>query len=186
MQNKISAIGRTLGVAAILASAAVGTAQADAIVVSSYAYGAASDGDYNTAYQDPNNTKLTDGGVGSAYVLDGTWDGWYADFVNPAVDPEITFNFGSPYTVTDVRLNLLREDNAATELPLSVTIGGVTFPTTNFSTDNTEGVVDYTGSWTTDDTSHGRFEAGLPSGAWIHNRADEVGRSAPGAEPLRS
>jgi hypothetical protein len=96
-------------------------------------------------YDDAGMTKLTDGNTGTPATGDGTWIGWQHSDSGAA---QITFNFASSFTITNVALNFLRSDGANTQLPDSVIIGGSTFGTTNFTTDNTEGFVSYAGSWT--------------------------------------
>jgi len=97
------------------------------------------------AYDDPAMTKLTDGNTGTTAIGDGTWTGLQRGDSGAA---QITFNFASSVTLTSVAFDFLRSDGANTQLPESVTIGGINFPTTNFTTDATKGFVSYSGSWT--------------------------------------
>ena len=96
-------------------------------------------------YDDPATTKLTDGNTGSTFTGDGTWDGWQFSDSGAA---QFKFTFASSVTITSVALDFLRSDGANTQLPDSVTIGFTNFPTANFVTDNTQGFVAYSGSWT--------------------------------------
>jgi hypothetical protein len=96
-----------------------------------------------SSYDDPGLTKLTDSNTGSTTPGDGTWVGWQTVGAD-----QITFVFASSVTITNVALDFLRDDLANTQLPLSVTIDGTAFPTTDFATDNTQGFVSYAGSFT--------------------------------------
>lgn len=118
------------------------TARGTTILPASYSYTSGTTSGEAT-YRDPNLTKLTDGVIGTVDPTDGSWVGWQT---NGAID--ITFNFASSVTIDTVALDFLRDNNANTQLPTSVTIDGTDFPTTNFATDNTKGFVAYAGSFT--------------------------------------
>lgn len=122
-------------------------AMASTVTPTSYTYtGGTTPGESGFGfYDDLGMTKLTDGNVGSANGTDGTWVGWQHSDSGSAT---ILFNFASPVTITNVALDFLRSDNGNTQLPESVTIGGINFATADFPTDNTKGFVDYSGSWT--------------------------------------
>ena len=121
-------------------------AAAGIITPTSYSYtNGTPAGTPSTLYTDPSATKLTDLDTGSTNTTDGTWVGWQLDDHGAA---SIMFNFASSVTITNVALDFLRNDNANTQLPDSVTIGVTNFPTTDFGTDLTKGFVSYSGSWT--------------------------------------
>src|SRR5665647_1711137 len=96
-------------------------ATASIITPTSYSYTETTPpGTPSTLYTDPSATKLTDSNTGTTDTTDGTWVGWqHAD--NGAAN--IMFNFASSVTITNVALDFLRNDNANTQLPESVTIG---------------------------------------------------------------
>jgi hypothetical protein len=146
------------------------------IIPTSYAYtGGTPAGESGfSSYDDPALSKLTDGNTGSPNTGDGTWIGWQHGDSGAA---QILFNFASSATITNVAFHFLRSDNANTQLPDSVTIGGINFPTADFATDDTMGFVSYSGSWTGNSlavslnhvTSHWMFinEAQFTTGAGV-------------------
>jgi hypothetical protein len=92
--------------------------------------------------------KLTDGITGTPNPGDSTWVGLeYAD----SGAAQVTFSFAAPVTITGVSIDFLRDDQANTQLPEGVTIDGTSFSVTDFSTDQTQGFVNFTGSWTGSD-----------------------------------
>ena len=127
--------------------AGIGSAEAATITPLSYGYTggtpAGEPGSYG--YDDPLDTKLTDGLTGTTWGGDGSWVGFQHSDSGAA---QITFNFASSVTITDVSIDFLRSDAANTELPENVQIASTVFPTTNFPVDVTKGFVDYSGSWT--------------------------------------
>jgi hypothetical protein len=142
VQTRLNGLFRALAVLLPLA------ATAGVISPTSYTYtGGTPAGDpCCSAYEDPIPSKLIDGDFGTTATGDGSWVGWQPSSDSGAAN--ITFFFGSSMTITNVALDFLRQDDAATELPESVTIGGKNFPTANFATNDTKGFVDYAGSWT--------------------------------------
>jgi MYXO-CTERM domain-containing protein len=141
-------------VASITGLAGIGRAEAAAIQPTSYAY-EFTPGGATVAYQDSSLTKLTDGLTGSTNAEDDSWVGFVGDR-GQSGEGVFFFNFASSVTITDVSINFLRHDGESIELPPSVTVsenGGAVnnsndfFPT-NFSIDDTEGFVDFDGSWT--------------------------------------
>jgi hypothetical protein len=134
-------------IASLAGLAGIGSAKADSIVAASYSYtGGTPAGEPGYSfYTDPSDTKLTDGLTGTTWGGDGSWVGFQHSDSGAA---QITFNFASSVTITDVSIDFLRSDAANTELPENVQIASTVFPTTNFPVDVTKGFVDYSGSWT--------------------------------------
>lgn len=138
---------RTLLTLATLAMSLPAVSMATTIMPTSYSYtgGTPSGEPGYSLYTDPGMTKLTNGDTGTTATVDGTWVGWQNSDSGAA---NITFNFASSVTITDVALDFLRSDYANTQLPESVTVGTTNFPTTNFVVDPQQGFVNYSGSWT--------------------------------------
>jgi hypothetical protein len=129
-------------------------------------------------YEDASLTKLTDGNTGTTGGTDGTWIGWQHSDTGAA---QITFNFAPSLTITSVALNFLRSNDGNTQLPDSVTIGGSSFAVTNFATDNTEGFVSWTGSWT---GSSLVVTLNHPTSHWVFvNEAQFIAGASPAPEP---
>jgi hypothetical protein len=145
-----SAPGASTRVFSLLVLSAMGVAPAafaTTIPVTSYSYtgGTPAGEPGNSAYDDPTDTKLTNGLTGTTTPTDGSWVGWQAGDSGAA---QITFHFASSVTITQVSLDFLRNDNANTQLPTSVQIGSTIFPVTDFANDLTQDFVTFTGSWT--------------------------------------
>jgi MYXO-CTERM domain-containing protein len=138
-------------VSSIIGLAGIGSAEAASILPASYAY-EFTPGGATAAYQDPSFTKLTDGVTASTGAEDGTWVGFVGDR-GQSGEGIFFFNFDTPVTITDVSIDFLRHDAESIELPPTVSIwesGGATtnFAPTNFPADDSQGFVDFTGSWT--------------------------------------
>ena len=135
----------TFGLVCISGLVGFRSAEAASITPTSYSYTNGTPAGDSFPYDDPTNTKLTDGLTGTTATGDGSWVGWQAGGAGAA---QITFNFGSSVTITDVSIDFLRQNGGGVQLPENVQIASTVFPTTNFSTDATKGFVDYAGSWT--------------------------------------
>jgi hypothetical protein len=102
-------------------------------------------------FEDASFTKLLDGstGTGTNNVFDESWVAWQNGGFGGggSITDQITFNFGASVTITKVAFDFMRNDNSNAQLPLSVTIDGTDFPTTDFAADGT-GFVSYAGSFT--------------------------------------
>ena len=146
----------TLGLVCILCLAGFRSAEADSIIPASYTYGFPPGLNGDSLFQDPNDTKLTDGVLGTTNYSDGSWIGFTQK--GQIGDGIIVFTFSSSVTITDVSIDFLREDYiclgcAPIGVPTWVSIGvlGTTlssFTPANFSTNPTAGFIDFTGSWT--------------------------------------
>ena len=104
------------------------------------------------SYTDETGTQLTDGVLGSNYVLDDLgngcayeWVGWFGN----APDPQMTFSFAGPVSIDTVQIGFAQDTGNIVFLPLNVDIGGSVFPLTGSEVaSGTRGWVTFTGSWT--------------------------------------
>jgi hypothetical protein len=138
----------TFGLVCISGLVGFGSAEAASIIApSSYSYTSGTTaGDPGVPlFDDPDFTKLTDGSTGTLAPSDGSWVAWNTPDGGTA---EITFNFASSVTITDVSIDFLRRDASGVELPPQIQIATTVFPVANFSTDPAKGFEDFTGSWT--------------------------------------
>jgi PEP-CTERM motif len=86
---------------------------------------------------------LTDGVLGSLNPSDGKW----VLFQNTLV-PEVTFNFGSSFTVTNVGIYMFSSSQANTTLPEFVSINGVGASSADtIGSDPGAAFINYSGSW---------------------------------------
>jgi hypothetical protein len=101
-------------------------------------------------YTDNTGTQLTDGVLGSNYVLANLGNGCAYEWVAWwSANPQITFSFAGTVSIDTVQIGFARDAGNIVYLPTNVDIGGTSFPLTGSEVgQGLRGWLTFNGSWT--------------------------------------